>query len=71
MGKATVAGVPLALIEEKSVRQQTDDTPARFQCSGIGAAQQRLELGKHRLNRVEVRAVRWHVTQRPQPQGPA
>ena len=64
MAIAAVANVALALIGGESVQQRTNGTPKRFERAGLGAAQQRLELGKHLLNRVEVRAVRRQVAQR-------
>ena len=59
-----MATVALALIGGKPVEQRTDGTPERLERAGLGAAQQRIELGKHLLNRVEVRAVRRQVPQR-------
>jgi len=58
-----MANVALALIGSKPLEQRTDGTPERLERAGLGAAQQRLELGKHLLNRVEVRAVRRQVPQ--------
>ena len=48
-----MANVALALIGGKTVEQQTDGITERFERAGLGAAQQRLELGKHLLNRAK------------------
>ena len=49
--------VALTFVRAEAIHQRSDGIPECFNGACLGRAQQRLELGKHLLDRIEVRAV--------------